>query len=358
MTPIRTVFIALVTLLSTDSVRAQVNIHISGAVSLKDVAYQTLLDLYGPNLASMNTDNAARPQNANRLTLTGQMTDLFGSQSVTTFINYSGSGPAIQSLTQNTPVSFFATAIPGDTNQYLSPIDVGFSVVFQRDYPYPTPVLHDEVYGVTPTIFVKSLGAPAALTNLTSQQYRLIAANGAVPQSVFTGHTNDTELLYWIMRDIGAAHRIISAKEAGFTGAALGYVFRAGHWELDPVGQTTWPAILSMLNSNEGACISFVPPPEAGSVPPENILSFNGFFPFRGTYSTISNDFTPVITGQYTCWGYEHILTKPNAAPHVAAFASTFKAAIQTNMVHSPYSIPLDRMRVGRNATGGVVAPE
>ncbi len=338
--------------------QAQVEIHISGAVSLKDVAFKTFSDLYGSDLESINADNAARPASANKLTFTGQMKSLFGSQTVTLFINYNGSGAAIQSLVSGAPIPYLATAIPGDTNQVVRGTDIGFSVVFQRDYPYQTPVLKDEVYGVTPTIFVKSPQAPASLTNLTSQQYRFIAANGAVPQYVFTGNTNDTELIYWIMRDINAAHRIISAKEAGFTGAALAYVYSGDAWVLDPVGQPTWPAILTMLASTFGPCLSFVPPPEAATLNPENILSFNGHFPFRGTFSTVSNDFTPVITGQYTCWGYEHIMTSPNPAPIVSTFVTALKAGLQTNMVFSPYSIPLSRMRVGRNATGGVVTSQ
>jgi len=348
---------ALCSFLAADA-QAQVNIHISGAVSLKDVAFKTFSDLYGPDLVSLNSDNATRPPSGNKLTFTGQMKSLFGSQTVTVFVNYNGSGAAIQSLTLGTPVLFLATANPGDTNQAAYAADVGFSVVFQRDYPYQTPVLKDEVYGVTPTIFVKSPQAPASLTNLTSQHYRAIAANGAAPQYVFTGDTNDTDVIYWIMRDINAAHRIISAKEAGFTGAALAYVYNGDTWVLDPVGQPTWPAILTMLANNFGPCISFVPPPEAATLNPDNILSFNGHLPFRGTFSTVSNDFTPVITGQYTCWGYEHIMTRPNPPPNINAFTTALKAGLQTNMVSSPYSIPLSRMRVGRNATGGVVTAE
>lgn len=348
----------LVCVLISTAAQAQIRIHLAGAVSLKDVAFKSIHDFYGPNLQSANYDNPARPIAANRMTLSGQMKSLFGDQTVTLLVNYSGSGPAIQSLTQNTPIPYLASATPGATNLITAPADLGFSVVFQRDYPYPTPILNDVIYGVTPTIFVKSPDAPASLTNLTSQQYRMIAANGAVPQHVFTGNTNDTDLVYWIMRDIGAAHRVISSREAGFTGAALAYVNRGSGWVLDPVGQPTWPGILAMVTNHFGPCITFLPPPEAGSVVPENILRFNGHLPFTGTYSTVSNNFAPVISGQYTCWGYEHILTRPTQSPAVAAFTAALKAALQANMETSPYSIPLHRMRVTRNSTGGVVTPE
>jgi hypothetical protein len=340
---------------------AQVNIYMSGAASVKDVIYNTILSYYGANLVSKNVDNVAKPQNSNRLALTGQMTEMFGAQTVNLFINYSGSGPAIQSLAQNTPVSFFASATQGVTNTVSSPVDIGFSIVFQKDYPYPTPVLNDTIYGATPTLFVKSPLAPAALTNFTSQQLRLITANGSAPQSVFTGNPSDTNVLYWIMRDIGAATRIISAKEAGYTGTQLAYVYNTNSatWLLDPVGQTTWPAIINMLTNNYGPCMSFITPPDGGSIAAANFVRFNGFLPFNGTFRTaITNDYTPVITGQYTCWGYEHIMTKPNPSADVATFAAALSASLQVNVQTSPYSIPIAEMQVGRTATGGVVTPQ
>lgn len=78
----------------------------------------------------------------------------------------------------------------------------------------------------------------------------------------------------------------------------------------------------------------------------------------RSTSLRGRGNFAPVISGQYTCWGFEHILTRPTAAPAITTFTVALKASIQANMVNSPYSIPLSRMRVTRNATGGVVTPE
>lgn len=113
-----------------------------------------------------------------------------------------------------------------------------------------------------------------------------------------------------------------------------------------------------MVNGSFGPCITFLPPTEAAAVPTENILRFNGHLPFIGTYSSVSNDFAPVISGQYTCWGFEHILTRPTQFPAVALFTTALKTSLQINMDQSPYSIPLHRMRVTRSSTGGVVTPK
>lgn len=359
MKKIRLSFAVALGLLLAAGAPAQINIHIAGAVSLQDVVYNTLVGLYGNNLTSQNLSNVSKPTAANIFTMTGQMTNLFGSQTVTIYVNWSGSGPAIQSLTGNGTVNFYSSAAQNNTNMVAANVDVGGSVVYQSDYPYPTPTLNDSTYGVTPTIFARSPATPATITNLTSQQIRLIEANGSAPASLFTGNTADTNIIYWIMRDIGAAHRIISADEAGFTGNALGYYYNTtnGTWVLDTVGRTSWPLILQMITNNYGPCITFLPPNQAANISPTNILSFNGSYPFRGVYSTVTNDYSPTITGQYTCWGYEHVMTSPTASQNIIAFAAALEAGVASNMVASPYSIPLPNVHVQRSATGGLVSP-
>jgi hypothetical protein len=362
MKKIHFTLLAAASLLLATEARAQINIHIGGAVSLKDVTYNTLKNnMYGAaNITSQNLDNATATK-ANNYTMTGTMPSLFGSQTVTVYVTWNGSGPAIQSLTGNGPCNFFASATQGVTNLVSANVDVGFAVVFQSDYAYPTPVLSDSTYGCTPTIFARSVLTPASLTNLTSQHLRYIEANGSAPLSLFTGNASDTTDIKWIMRDIGAAHRIISAKEAGFTGNALAYNYTNSAWVLDTVGQLTWPIIDKMLTNNSGPCITFLPPTEAANIPATNILSFNGFLPFRGSFNTTSNDFTPTINGQYTCWGFEHIMTQPAGSvdANIAAFAAAFKTALSSNILAgTPYSIPLSRMNVTRTSTGGLVTPK
>jgi len=362
MTIMKTIRFSLLTaasLLVAANAPAQINIHVAGAVSLQDVTYNTLVGLYGGNLTSQNLSAPTKPTTANVFAMTGQMTNLFGSQTVNVYVDWSGSGPAIQSLTGNGTVNFYASTTQGVTNLVPATVDVGGSVVYQSDYPYATPVLNDSTYGVTPTIFAKSPQVPAAITNLTSQQIRYIEANGSAPASLFTGNAADTTTIYWVMRDIGAAHRIISADEAGFSGNALGYYFNttSNAWALDTVGRTSWPLILNMITNNYGPCITFLPPNQAANVNPANILSFNGSLPFNGTYSTVTNDYSPTINGQYTCWGFEHIMTAPTANANIIAFAAALESGIQSNMVTSPYSIPLPRVNVTRSSTGGLVTP-
>ena len=101
------------------------------------------------------------------------MPNLFGSQTVTVYVTWNDSGAAIQSLTGNGTCNFFASTSQGNTNLVAASADIGFAVVYQSDYAYPTPVLTDSTYGCTPTIFARSVNAPASITNLTSRSSAL-----------------------------------------------------------------------------------------------------------------------------------------------------------------------------------------
>jgi len=361
MKTIPTTLLAAAGLMLAIAADAQVNIYIAGAVSLKDVTYYTLKNnMYGGGFALQNLDNSTKPTSANVYTMSGTMTNLFGSQTVNVYVNWNGSGSAIQSLTGNGACNFYSSATQGVTNLVAADVNVGFAVVFQSDYSYPTPVLTDSTYGVTPTVFARSIACPSSLTNLTSQTLRYIEANGTAPLSLFTGNAGDSATnIYFIMRDIGAAHRVISTKEAGFTGSAIAYYYTNSAWLLDTNGgRTTWPLIDKMLTNNYGPCITFLPPTEAGNIPSTNILSFNGVYPFNGSFNTVSNDYSPTINGQYTCWGFEHIMTTPTAGANITTFVTAFKTALSSNLLAgSPYSIPLSKMAVTRSSTGGLVTP-
>lgn len=358
MKTIRFSLLAAASLLLAAEARAQISIHIAGAVSLQNIVYSTLASMYGSGLTSINADNATYTK-ANNYTMTGTMPGLFGSQTVNIYVTWSGSGNAIQSVTGNGPCTFFASATQGVTNQISVNADIACSVVFQSDYSYATPTLTDVTYGATPTIFARSISCPPSLTNITSQTLRSIEANGSLPLSMITGNTSDSSSnILWIMRDISAAHRIISAKEAGFTGNSLAYNYTNGTWVVDSVGQPTWPAIVKMLTNNYGACITFLPPTQAIYVNPTNILSFNGAYPFRGSFNSVSNDYSPTINGQYTCWGFEHIMTAPTAPINITTFTAAFKTLLASNfLAGTPYSVPLSQMNVTRTSTGGLVTP-
>jgi hypothetical protein len=336
--------------------KAQVNIYLTGAVAFRSQTYSIITtNLFGPNLVSQNPTNNG--SSASVITWSGTIPSLFGGQTVNVYANYNGAVAGIQNLTLNTPASFLVTA-PGDTNRFSAVADLAFSSVFQKSTTYTTPVLNDEIFGVTPLFWLKSTNWPAGFTNITSQQIKELASNGYLPAWYFTGNTNDTQYVYFVTRDVTAGQRVITSKDSGFSGSPAAYANNGTTWVYDPTGQTSTANIINQLNKY-GPSISYLTGVDAINATNATILTYNGVSPFKDTttLSSTSNNFAPVINGQYTLWGYEHILSRTTASGNVATFLSALSTNLVTSLNTYAYSIPKANVQVKRDSDGGKVYP-
>src|SRR6478735_397914 len=106
-------------LLVAASAQAQVEINVSGAVAFRDTSYRAIRSLFlnpaNGSLVSQNPADGAGTQNQLKVTWTGRITNLFGSQIVTVRSYYNGAVAGIQDLTQDRNVDFLNTSTPGDT---------------------------------------------------------------------------------------------------------------------------------------------------------------------------------------------------------------------------------------------------
>lgn len=343
---------------TTQMALAQIDIRISGAVAFRDNAYRSIRSLFGANLASQNPADSATAPSALKVTWSGKLPALFGEQDVTVYAFYNGAVAGVQDLTQNRLVNFLASSTPGITNTVNLPSDIAFSSVFQQATEFTTPTLEDSLFGATPINLVKSSSAPAAITNLTTHQFKTLAANGAVPAWFLTGNTNDTQTIYFINRDPTAGQRVTLFKEALFTGNPIQYAWDTTRQEfvVDPTGRNA-AQITTHLNSF-GPAISYLISSDSYNVNGgQNVLSYNGSKAFNGTFSNTSNDFSPIFNGQYSLWVYEHILNRTTASANVRAFRDALIASINRELAVSPFSVPIGRLRVERTADGAPVAP-
>lgn len=357
------------TLLIATSAKAQVEIRISGAVAFRDTAYRAIRSIYGANLTSQNPADgtvlsgaAGNTASELKVTWTGTIPSLFGTNPVTVRAFYNGAVAGVQDLTQNRNVSYLSSSTSGVTNTVNLQSDLAFSSVFQASTAFTSPVLTDNRFGVTPVFFVKSTSAPAGLTNLTIQQYKTLAANGAVPGWFLTGNPNDTDLIYYISRDPSAGQRVIVQKENAFTGTPIFYGWNANTSSFFLLSTNanagyTSTQIRDALNVS-GPAVSFLTGVDAINVNGgANIIGFNGHKAFLGSYSSVSNNHQPVITGQYSQWGYEHLLSRTTASPDVVSFRTALLAAIDADLQTSAYSLPISKVKVERSAEGGPVTP-
>ena len=339
------------------SAQAQVTINISGAVAFRDVAFRVITNLYGAGLTSYNIDTAPA-SGALKVTYTGTINSLYGAQNVTIHSYYNGAVAGIQDLVQNRNVSYLSSSSLGDTNTVSQQSDLAFGSVFQASTAFTSPVLDDKKFGITPVFFVKSTTAPAGLTNITTQQYRVLAQTGHVPGWYLTGNTNDTAEVYYISRDPSAGQRVIVQKENKFTGSVISYSWSGTAFTNDAVGRTS-TQIASQLGVS-GPAVSFLTGVDAINLNGgANILAHNGWKPFTNSVlSNVANNHAAVITGQYTQWGYEHILIRTTASTQVQTFRNALLTAIDADLQTSAYSLPTSKVLVERTGEGSTVTPK
>ena len=343
--------------------QAQVNIRISGAVAFRAQTSELIRSLYDPGF-QQNPANAA---NATLAAWSGTASNKLGTgaQIVNIYVNYNGAVAGIQNLTIPSSAQFLTSFTPGVTTTAPAPVDFSFSSIYQNTSPYTSPVLDDpQNFGVTPILWIKSTNSHPGLTNITSKQIQQIASLGYAPVGFFTGDTNETDLVHFVTRDATAGQRLIVFKDAGYTAATpQAYQNNGTSWVFDSGGRTSTGQVITQLNTYSNA-ISYLTGVDAVSAVTNGptgakILSYNGVFPLQGatTLSTVSNNWTPVITGQYSLWGYEHLLKPSSLAGTALTVYSALTNSLSTN-VSSQYTIaPIDAIRVERTSDGGVIAP-
>lgn len=356
---------ALAGLLLATSAPAQVEINISGAVAFRSTAYRAIRGLFnnptnGVLLSQNPADGPTTPSEL-KVTWTGRITNLFGGQTVTVRAFYNGAVAGIQDLVQDRNVAFLATSTPGDTTLTSGvKSDVAFSSIFQQATEFPSPVLNDALFGATPINFVKSTIGTAGITNLTTHQLRTILANGSVPAWFLTGNTNDTHTIYFINRDPTAGQRVTVLLESLFTGFPSSYLWNtaANAWQVDPTGRTAGE-ITTHLNNYSNA-ISYLISEDSYNVNSGlNVLNYNGSKAFKGTFlNNAPNDFTPVLEGQYSLWVYEHLLIRAGIIGNIPAYRAALISSIESELLTAPFSIPIGRLNVERDADGAPVAPK
>jgi hypothetical protein len=367
-------FLAVGLLLAAPGAQAQVEINISGAVAFRDTSYHAIRALFGADLASQNTANAANVPVTNNLsqalkaTWTGKIPALFGEQDVIVRAYYNGAVAGVQDLTQNRNVSFLASSTQGDVTQVLLQSDIAFSSIFQQATEFTEPVLEDRLFGATPINLVKSTSAPAGITNITAHQLRTLAANGSVPASFLTGNPEDTQPVYFVNRDPSAGQRVTIFLNSGFTGEPISYRLDpdgSGNYVVD-VGQSpnfipgrNPTQIAEALSTSTQPAISYLISADSYNLlnGGQNVIAYDGYKAFNGTFNNVSNDYSPIINGQYSLWVYEHLLNRTTASGNVRTFLDALVAAIEHELETSFSTIPTSRLRVERQADGAPVAP-
>lgn len=278
-------------------------------------------------------------------------------------------------LTNSTPQSVW----PGTGNAPSvydppTPPDVAMSDTYQNSTPFTSPVLKQSIVGVVPFKWVASADCPMTNLNVTPKTAQNLFRTGKTPLALFTGNSSDEgNNVFAIGRDPDSGTRLTALAETGigvFTvlkqylptisgNAVIGQQYwtnetingisvvvgnggySSGGTLAGVMGKTSQAGIggfyLTYLSTGDAATAITAGGKEA---------SYNGVF-----YST-----NAVQEGQYTFWGYEHLMYKSDytgVGQQVADYIGQVRLKSGDAAVSG---IPLGAMNVSRSSDGGLLS--
>jgi hypothetical protein len=337
---------ALGGLFAATSVQAQQSIYICGSTAFRANAYRAIKNLFDAGTEVENTGFPAAGSGAGQMTFQGTITNLFNNQTITIYCDWTGSAQGVHSITaspgdslpflQNVP----AVGSASDNITFNHTADLAFSDVFQATTGFTTPSLTDTNVAVQPFCWVRSPSTPATVANVTMQQLRY-ALQGTCNLSYITGNTNDyATTLYFTGRNKDSGSRLVCLSDCAYSGSYsvysnfLGTCYKmTGNQIVNGVNYGPgWSSgskeAANIASLTSGAyLVGYLGYSDARTVVAAGgqLLTYNGGLPFNGWTGTTNGfnnpDFTPLITGQYSLWGPEHLLINPSDANFSAASA-------------------------------------
>jgi hypothetical protein len=391
------IFLAGLLALSTTGVaRAQTVVHITGSTAFRNATVTAITNILKPGFTFGYSGGSFT--GANQAIFTG--TDNANGISVIIKTSWSGAAGGVQAVVQQipigtwlvntTPQSAAGTSNAPSTYDPAAPPDVSMDDGVQATTPLPntsSPVLSVQNVGVVTFQFLKNVGAPAGLTNMTPLLAQALWANGSLPLSMWTGIGTDTNLVYAIGRDPDSGTRKTAFLETGIqnfvTGVtpttvlqyqptnAAGVVNRNNPAAI--TGQQPWP-----LDSVDGVSFAVGDAGYSSGGDLAQVMKTSSPFIYV-TYLGLSDATTAINgsavslswngvaysdaaiqNGQYTFWAYEQLgylptyqTTSANGkliADELAAQIITSEAALAGEL--------LSTMTVTRTQEGGPVTPQ
>ncbi len=330
---------------------AQTILHVSGSTAFRAETTQAIIKALGGNSATFafnqNSTNTATIKNASQAIIYNSnqsiivetswsgsvqgLTDLTTGVVETTYLNpatynpVSGTVKATAGTLGGTPPVYSGgTSIPSGTAVFVSaPADVALADNFANEvHGLNVSVLNpDNQVGVVTFSWVKNVGAPADIANVTNSLAQTLLGAGSVPQSNFSGNPAETTNVFVVGRDNLSGSRYVTFAETGFginsfpsqnevtasgtTVASINPV--SGNTGYSSGGSIASALILTGSNNagvggaGPGWLVSYL-----GTADSQTVTAGGGALL---TYNGVANTTANVQNGAYTFWGYEHFNT-------------------------------------------------
>lgn len=328
---------------------AQIPFTITGATAFRSITIDRGLSMFDAGTAYYTNGSAS----LGTITALGTMSNAvsaLGANQVEMRMYYSGSIEGMNDL-KNLALVPCAKVGGGTTNSLP---DVAFSDVFpaSANPPIAASTFNDFKVGVVPMIYVKNNGI-LGMTDLTQDKAVFFMVNNGpgIPQSYFGG--SSAADIYLIGRDSGSGTRATVEKCVKFVGAPT-------LWATNTAG-----AYVSTNGYLSGGLVKNVVTGKSDAVGYHSLGDYTGSYTNAATilsYNGVPYTITNVYKGNYTIWGYEHMLNRTGVNGLNANQLLIFNA-LKARITDATYQATssnykgkfgeLNAMEVERNGDGG-----
>ena len=266
--------------------------------------------------------------------------------------------------------------------------DASMSDSFQSSTPFNGNVLADRVVGVVPFKWIANNGAPAGLSNATPKLVQALLA-GPMRLSLWTGNPSDSSQgVYAVGRNFDSGTRLTTYAESGFginsspqqykVNVSAGAVTSILLYPAETVlgtdygdgesGYASGSSVSTAVKATTTAGFTGGKPGLTGGY----LVSYMGRKDAQGaitagakelTWSGFPDTDTAIEQGQYTFWGYEHLMYRSTLvgpqltlAGRIATQLHDVDAAAGSGGALQNWGILLNNMAVGRQTDGGNVS--
>jgi hypothetical protein len=386
--------------LSTAGVaQAQTVVHITGSTAFRNATVSAITNILEPGFTYAYQGTSFT--GANQAIFKGTAIATGGPVIIKT--SWSGAAGGVQAVVQQLPITTWltnttitstgGTASAPAVYDTPAPAEVSMDDGIQATTPLPnvsSPVLTVQNVGIVTFKFVKNIGGPAGLTNMTPLLAQALWANGSLPLSMWTGNTNDaTNIVFATGRDPDSGSRKITFLETGVqnfvTGVtpttvlqyqptnASGVVNRANPTAI--TGQQPWPVdtvdgvTFAKGDAGYSSGGDLAQAMKTTSTPQINYVTYLGLADSTTaitggatalTWNGVGYSDAAIQNGQYTFWGFEQLGYLPTygttdangklVADSLAQEIITVDAALAGEL--------LSTMNVTRTQEGGPVTPQ
>jgi hypothetical protein len=347
------------------------DLYITGSTAFRANVHDACSKLYDSGSFVEKTGNAGTGGDsktgnaAAQWTMTGTVSNnvsALGTNVLNIHALFTGSVQGIQTVEQSTKLLFLGT--DGTTILTNTPT-IAFSDVASSSTPYTASGnFSEEKVCVQPFVICKSLATTNVVNNVTWDQIRAGISSGRIPLSTWTGKAVDTNSFVYLVertKDSGTRRTLLAESQ-------FAYNSTVGVWIFDTTTNGFWkPSALSTVivgaNGNGNANLNWgsgyvgggdiktelaINQPNNQAIAILSIADAKGVaganwslvIPFNNTWPTAAgsgisgntgtNDYSPVVLGQYPLWAYE-VCVYPNVDPTSIAGDQNLTATLLGN---------------------------